>query len=209
LYLRVSNLKISNCTFNNNSADSSGGGIYNENSDLIVVNCILWGNTAPTGSQITGPTTINYSDIQGGWSGPGSNNIDEGPLFVDPNGADDISGTEDDNLRLSAGSLCIDAGDSNSVPDDLADLDNDGDPNEPIPWDFDGNPRFFDDPITDDIGAGTYPIVDMGAYEFHQVCGDDDHPYPRSDINLDCYVNLEDLALMAIDWLMCTAPECD
>jgi hypothetical protein len=57
------------------------------------------------------------------------------------------------DLRLSAGSPCIDAGDNNSIPADTADLDGDGDVNEPIPFDLDGNPRI--------VGAA----VDMGAYE--------------------------------------------
>jgi hypothetical protein len=52
------------------------------------------------------------------------------------------------------------------VPADEFDLDGDGDTDEPIPFDLDGNPRFVDDPDTDDTGHGTPPIVDMGAYEY-------------------------------------------
>ncbi len=40
--------------------------------------------------------------------------------------------------------------------------------------DLDGNPRFVDDPNTDDTGFGDPPIVDMGAYEFGDQCADDD-----------------------------------
>jgi hypothetical protein len=40
-------------------------------------------------------------------------------------------------------------------------------------------------------------------------CGDPEHHYPIGDINKDCKVNIEDLALLANNWLECTAPECD
>ncbi len=71
----------------------------------------------------------------------GEGNIDEDPLFVDPDGCDDVLGTTDDNLRLSVDSPCIDAGDSNTVPG---------------PNDIEGGPRV--------IGPGG---IDMGAYEYH------------------------------------------
>lgn len=100
---------------------------------------------------------VNYSDVQG-WDGSfsGGNNNTNDPLFVDPNGADNIPGTEDDNLRLSAGSSSIDTADNSAVPSGLT-------------TDLDGNPR---------IENGT---VDMGAYErgecvplfdFEVVCDD-------------------------------------
>jgi len=41
------------------------------------------------------------------------------------------------------------------------------------------------------------------------LCGDPFHPYPVGDLNEDCYVDLRDVALMALHWLECTAPECD
>lgn len=51
----------------------------------------------------------------------------------------------------------------------------------------------------------------LGGYTFSVVspeprCGDLDHPYPPGDANQDCYVNLEDLSLMALNWLTCTDP---
>jgi hypothetical protein len=147
---------VTNCTFSNNSA-SYGGGIYNTvSSNSTITNCILWGNTAPDGAQIyndgTSSLTVSYCDVQDGWSGT---NISTDPLFVDANGPDNISGTEDDNTRLLPDSPCIDAGDNNSVPSGVT-----SDP--------DGNPRFFDDPVTADTGNGTPPIVDIGAYEYYR-----------------------------------------
>jgi len=58
----------------------------------------------------SGTPVVNYSNVQGGWTGSGGNNIDADPLFVDAAGADTTVGTDDDDLRLSAGSPCIDAG---------------------------------------------------------------------------------------------------
>lgn len=40
-------------------------------------------------------------------------------------------------------------------------------------------------------------------------CGDLEHPYPQSDTNKDCRVDLIDISLVAVEWLDCTAPECD
>ena len=95
-------------------------------------------------------TTVRYSDIEGGWIGEG--NIDADPLFVDP---------EKDEYHSSPGSPCIDAADNTAVP-------------KGIDTDLDGNPRFVDDPDTDDTGFGKAPLVDMGAYELQDPCADDD-----------------------------------
>jgi hypothetical protein len=40
-------------------------------------------------------------------------------------------------------------------------------------------------------------------------CGDSEHPYPFSDLNKDCKVDFKDFVIMAAEWLLCTAPECD
>jgi len=136
--------------------------MHNYYGSPTVTNCILWGNTASSsGNEIalenSSTIAVYYCDVQGGQAGIyddlSSNtinwetgNIDEDPLFVDPNGTDGIIGTEDDNLRLSPGSPCIDAGDNAVVDANSTDLD--------------GNFRILDG---DDDGEA---IVDMGAYEF-------------------------------------------
>ncbi|UCF42370.1 MAG: right-handed parallel beta-helix repeat-containing protein [Planctomycetota bacterium] len=165
---------VTNCTFSSNSASNPyGGGIFNygytDGAFPWVVNCILWGNTAAgwlteTDQIYDDPysdTTIYYTCVEG-WTGSlgGAGNHGDDPLLVDADGADDIVGTEDDNLRLSAGSACIDAGYNGAVPADSPDLDNDGNTTEPIPWDLDGRARFVDGDYNDTI------IVDMGAYEY-------------------------------------------
>lgn len=142
-----------NCTFSGNSANYNGAGMYNiYSSTPTLVNCICWGNTAPNGpafyDEPDSTTEATYSCITGGWSGEG--NIDADPLFVDPDGTDDILGTADDNLRLLAGSPCIDSGLTLTLP----------------ATDKDGHRRAIDDPATSDRGLGFAEIVDMGAYEF-------------------------------------------
>ena len=155
---------IVNCTFSMNKVEEYGGGIWNsEKGNPRLINCVLWGNSDVGGrdesAQIYNLShaqtyEINHSCIQG-WSGKlgGSGNFGNNPLFVDPNGPDKIAGTEDDNLRLSPNSYCINRGDNTVLPIDTYDLDRNGDPNEPIPFDFEGKPRILNG------------RVDIGAYE--------------------------------------------
>ncbi len=39
------------------------------------------------------------------------------------------------------------------------------------------------------------------------ACGDAKHPYPLGDLNHDCYVDFDDMALMIAAWLNCTDPD--
>jgi hypothetical protein len=184
-FITGSNPTITGCTITANTATNRGAGLnIVRGSNVTIANTILSGNQAPLGPQINiqgsanpSTLTISYSNVEGGQAemyvnpdctlnwGPG--NIDADPLFVDPDGPDDDPNTfEDNNCRLSAGSPCIDAADNEAVPADTFDMDGDGDTDELIPFDLDDNPRFVDDPDTDDTGNGMPPIVDMGAYEF-------------------------------------------
>lgn len=99
-------------------------------------------------------TLVQSSTFGGGWDTAlgtdGGYNLDADPLFVDADGADGISGTLDDDLRLDDYSPAIDAGDNSAVRESS---------------DLDGNGRFYDDANVSDTGNGTAPIVDMGAYE--------------------------------------------
>jgi predicted outer membrane repeat protein len=150
---------ITNCTFAFNRAGSYGGGL-GDSYKSTVTNCIFWGNTDVNGQpQISagGYATTSYNDIQGGFSGSGAGNIDVDPLFVrNPNpGLDGTWGTADDDygdLRPQACSLTIDAGNNSAVPGGTT-------------TDLAGNNRFVDVSGIPDAGAGTAPIVDMGAYE--------------------------------------------
>jgi len=151
---------LTDCSFIANKADENGGAIYGVwDSTIRVNNCILWLDQAVKGNEVfidsyegTHPSTaiIAYSDVKGGsaevyvgancvlnW---GNGNVKSDPLFMDADGADNIVGTQDDNLRLLHGSPCLDTGDNSAVPPTLL-------------TDLDGNPRIVNS------------IVDMGAYE--------------------------------------------
>ena len=149
----LSSPTVTSCTFSGNTA-YEGGGMFNLGSSPTVTNCILWGDTPEEIHNHDDPNfpsaaTVTYSDVQGGTAQPwfGTGCLDADPLFVDADGPDDTFGTNDDNLRLSGGSPCIDAGDNAAVPGGLT-------------TDLDGNPR---------ISHGT---VDMGAYERQDDDGD-------------------------------------
>ena len=139
MYNYQSSPTVTQCTFSGNTADDQGGAMVNDNqSSPTVTNCILWNDTPDEifNEDFNSVPTVTYSDVQGGYAGTG--NIDDDPVFVDAAGG---------NLRLSAGSPCIDAGDNVAVPPGLT-------------TDLDGKPR---------ISHGT---VDMGAYERQDDDGD-------------------------------------
>jgi hypothetical protein len=55
-----------------------------------------------------------------------------------------------------------------------------------------------------DDNSGVLSLTELTAVFDHGLetfCGDENHPYPPGDINLDCIVNLEDFALMMNDWM--------
>ncbi len=170
-----SNPTLFNCTFSENSAGQYGGGIYTRENILTLTNCILWGDTPEEIYVSSGTPVVTYSDVQGGWSGSGNNNIAVDPCFSDPGGGD---------YHLMADSPCIDRGDNNSVPADVADIDGDGNTVEAIPWDLDGHYR-----ISDGVCDGNN-TVDMGAYEYG-LFGD-------MDCSLD--IDFTDFAILALAW---------
>ncbi len=211
-----SNATLINCLFTANAAATGpGGALYSFHSKPVLVNCTFANNTAPNGRAVACDSTfstpaqpsnlsaancifrdggneiantdqstiaVTFSNVQGGYSGEG--NIDVDPMFHDPaHGA----------FQLSPGSLCIDAANNAAVPADTNDLDADGNVTEPIPLDLDGQPRFRDDPETPDTGAGTPPIVDMGAYEFPLDCNHND-VFDGVDVtngtSMDCNQNM-------------------
>jgi hypothetical protein len=135
--------QIWNCTFFGNTAGAiySGGAYYGFHlSDKpYIQNCIFW-NNSPDQLQIDDPHHyVGHSDVQGGWSGVGADNIDDDPVFINSGAGD---------FHLSLGSPCIDSGRyfGTALPDDL-----DG-----VLRPHDGN------------GDGT-AAWDMGAYEFRLI----------------------------------------
>jgi parallel beta-helix repeat protein len=117
VYNYSSSPTVTNCTFFGNSAAGYGGGMFNWQSSFpTVTNCILWGDSSPEIYSEAGLSpSVSYSDIQGGY--PGTGNINADPRFVDPDGPDDVVGTQDDDLHLTELSPCIDMGTSSGAPD--------------------------------------------------------------------------------------------
>jgi subtilisin family serine protease len=179
---------LSNCTFAGDSAHSGRALVCDSlwqsyPSNLQVANCIFRDGVDQILNNDNSVITITYSDVQGGWAGPGGNNINIDPDFVDAT-------NPDPNLRdyrLRPSSLCIDVGDNNSVPPDTFDLDGDGNTTELLPWDLDGHLRFADG------DCNNTEVVDMGAYEFaYAYIGDFDG---------ECDVDMVDFAILAWAWL--------
>jgi len=192
-YWDYSNAPIVGCTISNNNATTKGGGVFvGYNSSPTLTNSIVWGNTKNSGgSQIelsNSTISVNYSDIQGGWSGTG--NINTNPLFVDSSAGD---------YHLSVNSPCIDAGDSSYSP-------------APGETDIDGQPRLMGDRVDmgsdeisdmladfDDNGIVETDDLDMfsetwmtssGQPGWDEVC----------DLNGDGNINLGDFAEIAQAW---------
>ncbi|MGD8451774.1 MAG: NosD domain-containing protein [Phycisphaerae bacterium] len=186
-------LTLVTCTFSGNAATQSAGGIYNGEYgfDALIVNCIVWGNTARFSPQIYDQggyrLTVTYSCIQGGHEGDG--NIDADPLLVDADGPDGVFGTPDDDVHLQAGSPCVNTGDDAAIPSGLT-TDYEGEDriqqcqvdmgaDESPHWIIDCNGNGGDDPC--DIEEGTSPDCnengipdecDIAACDGSPWCGD-------------------------------------
>ncbi len=153
---------IVHCTIANNDGandgSGNGGGVHLESSsNVVMANCVLWGNTASQGPEAnvvdSSTLTISYADVDGGlaeinvsanstlnW---GDGMIDADPQFVDPNNGD---------YHLWWGSPCIDSG-TNDPPGGL-----------PAP-DFEGDPRPTDGDGDVEPWTGQAETADMGADE--------------------------------------------
>jgi len=125
--------ELINCTIVNNSATGAGGGVWGS---PWITNCIFWGNTAFSGSQIFGSNPSMTSIVQGGWPGANLN-------IPDPGFKNSIN-----DFRLLSTSLALDAGIDSAVR---------------VTFDVDGNARQLDangdgaDRV--DIGAYEYGVV--------------------------------------------------
>ncbi len=109
-------LLITNCTFGGNGGYN--GGIFNSNSQPVMKNSIVWGNSTPFNDT---QTTITYSTIQGGYAGEGNLSIDPKYVSQMPEGlAPNITG----DYHLQVSSLAIDRGDNGIIT--LTDKDLDG-----------------------------------------------------------------------------------
>jgi hypothetical protein len=190
MFNNLSNPIVTNCTFFGNTASVAGGGMNNfiASDSPEVTNSIFWNNEDAGGidesSQIggNGSPIVTYSCIMAIASFAGNGNISSNPSFVNPNGADQVLGTADDDFQLRSDSSCTDTGLTDALPADTADLDDDGDTDEATPLDYMGEAR---------LAGAAVPVVDIGAYEFS---GDSTGggPTDPADLNLDGDVDLSD-----------------
>ena len=85
-------LMVQYCTFYQNTSGRFGGALYTESLLLVVDRSILWGDMAAVGGDEvfskTLPVAISYSDVSGGWSGPGIGNSSVDPTFCDVESGD-------------------------------------------------------------------------------------------------------------------------
>ncbi|MGA2499578.1 MAG: right-handed parallel beta-helix repeat-containing protein, partial [Tepidisphaeraceae bacterium] len=153
--LATSNPTVANCSFSGNAATTNGGAVYNSSSSPTVTNCIIWGSGTTPIYNSSSTLVATYSDVQGSYTGTGNINADPKFARTPSSGSDAQWGTSDDDygdLRLCLSSPVIDAGSNAAVPANVT-------------TDLAGSARFKDVPSKADTGAGTAPIVDMGAYE--------------------------------------------
>ncbi len=190
IFSQGASFTMTNCTIANNG----GANMFHaaliasgNNTTANIHNCIFRGNLGNTPQFAdllrlgSAAFTVNRSLIQT-WTGqfPGNGTINANPLFADADGPDNIPGTIDDDLRLSAGSPAIDRGDNSFLPAGIA-------------LDFANCPRFADDPSTPDTGAPIGAlIVDAGAHEFLFPC--------PGDASTDLMVGLPDIAAIIQTW---------
>jgi hypothetical protein len=164
----ASNLILINNTITTNWSYTSGGGMHVLSLDnkADVYNNIIWDNEGGD-IYLEGSGTFNgfnndYHGLFGIWTNQASNKDDD-PLFVD---------SENYDYHLQPDSPCIDKG-TNDAPE-LPDKDKDG------------KPRIID-------GNGNdIAIVDIGAYEFGDIC--------KGDFDYDGDVDGTDLAVFAADF---------
>ncbi|MEQ8766319.1 MAG: right-handed parallel beta-helix repeat-containing protein [Planctomycetota bacterium] len=103
-----------NNTITENSATVLGGGLYSLDATTSVSNSIFWDNGVNAIRRVGGSISIAYSNIEGGYAGPG--NLNSNPLFLDPGASD---------FRLSCGSPCVGSADQ-TVTVLLPDFDREG-----------------------------------------------------------------------------------
>jgi hypothetical protein len=154
----VGTLTATNITI---TSDTTGISAIGTGSSATVNNAIIQsGSERGIHVSLGASVVVSHSIIEGGC--PASVTceavVQSSPDFVrDPApGLDGEWGTEDDDygdLHLQEGSPAVDFGLAEFLPPDTFDLDGDGDTEEPLPIDLDGEPRVLGNE------------VDLGAYE--------------------------------------------
>ncbi|MFG0274646.1 MAG: hypothetical protein ACF8QF_06285 [Phycisphaerales bacterium] len=162
--------------YGNMTMNGSASAIRRSAGSATVQNSIVRAAGA-TGTLLSGSILISHSNIEGG--GAGTGNIDADPMFVDAIGGD---------FALTAGSACIDAGNSTVIAND-------------VEIDFAGAARVVNDPGALATGVGVFGyFVDMGAHEWQAPAAPSGCP---GDLTGDGFVNGADLGLLLGAWGGC------
>jgi hypothetical protein len=134
---------------NSTISGNTGVAISLFNTDLVLLNTIVWNNSGGAFQNSGGTLNVNYSDVQGAGVWPGTGNINADPLF-----ADTIY------YELSEYSPCIFAGiDSININEVWY---------QAPPFDFDGDPRPMPMGTPPDMGAQEFPYF-TGIYEESEI----------------------------------------
>jgi len=162
---------VTNCTFVDNNALNGSEMACDSSqqrypSTVTMLNCIIWNGSDWLWNNDNSIITVRYSDVQGGW--PGKGNINADPCFLEP---------DNNDFHLLPDSPCINAGDSNYVP-------------EPNETDIDGELRVM-------LGR-----VDMGADEFNPFAAEfvvvRKERVERTVFEYECEVVLENISRFAV-----------
>jgi hypothetical protein len=213
---------LANCSLSRNQALAGGACLIDgSGATLNLANSICWQNTAPTGPQLgvqnAGVITVGHCLLEGGLAAihstatvnDGGNNLMVDPQFVDADGADNLIGTSDDDLKLPITSPALDGGNNAAVPagvtTDLAGLPRlvDGDKNGTTTvdlgaYEYYNNPDMDGDGLLDsweqqlidanpNDGITTYAEVDPNAdYDNDGLANKDEYARTTSPLNPDC-----------------------
>jgi hypothetical protein len=176
-----------NCVFNSNWANGAGAALYDagpSGSSSTTINCTFYNNSSRDGGVVASasghaPNLKNgvlWNNVTSAFNGTitvtDSVNGSGGAHFVDADGADNIAGTDDDDLRLSPASSWINAGNNSHIP-------------AGVTTDFLGNARIYDG------------RVDLGAIEWLVP----PPPHCNGDANADQVVNFDDVTAVIANWL--------
>lgn len=167
---------ILNSTFANNSA-VFGQAIFADEFTfgVRIQNSIIWGNDAgaPVFDVSNMAITMDYSIVEGGWAGFGSDNLDADPMFVNATNQD---------LSLMPGSPANDSGDTYAYLNPIVGADTD----------IAGNPRLNDDPSVPVTGLSLLgQSIDRGAFEFQPATAS----ACLADLNNDGLLNFFDVSI--------------
>jgi len=113
--------------------------------------------------------------------------------MIDPNGADNIFGTADDNYAAGGCSDLLDASSTQLLLEDVGDLDDDGVKSEEWPVDLLGNHRIVDLPAPN-VVVGASGRLDIGPLEATS------QSVAAPDLNNDGVVDASDLAILLGAW---------